>query len=120
MKINLICAVLAASAAGASLEKTRDQWIAENDPEVYQTQQTYPNVIGPPVHVPEQDVYVEEVYAVEAAEPVVYYEETVAEPVAEPVVVVAEPETEYNYFSLDAVDEEEYSEPEPTVTVVPA
>jgi hypothetical protein len=98
-------------------------------------------VIGPPVHVPEQpylpdpvpDVYVEEALAVEAAEPVVYYEEPVDEEpvaVAEPVVVeepvveepvaVAEPEPEYNYFSLDAVDEEEYSEPEPTVTVVPA
>jgi len=71
-------------------------------------------------------VYVEEAHYVETAEPVVYYEEPVVEhpvAVAEPVVfeesVVAEPETEYNYFSLDAVDEE-YSEPEPTVTVVHA
>jgi len=73
-------------------------------------------------------VYVEEAHYVEAAEPVVYYEEPVVEhpvAVAEPVVfeesvVVTEPESEYNYFSLDTVDEEEYSEPEPTVTVVPA
>jgi len=128
MKANLICAVLAASAAGTQLEKTRGQWLADNNPNGYAHPQTYPNVIGAPVHVPEQpylpepvpDVYVEDVHVealppvyvpVEVTEPVVHYEEpvTVEEPVAE---------EEYNYFSLGAVERSEQAEP--TVTVVPA
>jgi hypothetical protein len=63
MKSQLVCAVLAAVAHGANLEKSRSQWMAD------QTQgyaaSSYPNVIGPPepevlANGPTKQLHVEE------------------------------------------------------------